>query len=299
MKILITGASGFVGLNLKKSLNENYTIVPKSYRYKEKQKIKVSEEIIVHLSGKAHDLKKTSNSKDYLDSNFELTKQIYDGFLASKTSETFIFISSVKAVADSVLGVLKEEVVPNPKTNYGISKLAAENYILSKKPPKNKRFFILRPCMIHGPKNKGNLNLMYTIVKKKVPWPLGSFENKRSFLSIDNFNFVIKEIIKNKSITSGIFNLADDASLSTNSLVNLISSTLNFKARIWHIPKSVINFIAIVGDFIKLPINSERLQKLTENYEVSNKKIKSVLKKELPISTKQGLINTFKSFNEK
>ena len=138
---------------------------------------------------------------------------------------------------------------------------------------------------------------MYSLVKKKIPWPLGNYKNKRSFLSIDNFNFVVREIIKDTSLKSDIFNLADDESLSTNNLVTLISENLNFKSKIWSMPKSLINIIAIIGDFTRLPINSKRLQKLTENYEVSNEKVKNVLKIELPTSAKQGIMKTFNSFN--
>ncbi|MGK4422647.1 hypothetical protein ACSLVQ_30785, partial [Klebsiella pneumoniae] len=71
-------------------------------------------------------------------------------------------------------------------THYGKSKLLSEQFILSQDIPKGKRVYILRPCMIHGPNNKGNLNLLYEIVKKRIPWPLGMFKNKRSFCSIDN-----------------------------------------------------------------------------------------------------------------
>ena len=88
-------------------------------------------------------------------------------------------------------GILTEDTIPNPKTHYGISKLQAENYILDQKLPEGKRVYILRPCMIHGPGNKGNLNLLYTLVKKGFPWPLGAFENQRSFLSIDNFQIQV------------------------------------------------------------------------------------------------------------
>ena len=79
-------------------------------------------------------------------------------------------MSSVKAVADVVDGILTEDVIPNPKTVYGKAKLAAEVYILSKEIPENKRVYILRPCMIHGPNNKGNLNLLYSLVSKGIPW---------------------------------------------------------------------------------------------------------------------------------
>ena len=84
---------------------------------------------------------------------------MFDQFLKSDC-ETFIYMSSVKAVVDQADGILTENVKPNPITVYGKSKLAAEEYILSRKNLKNKRVYILRPCMIHGPNNKGNLNLL-------------------------------------------------------------------------------------------------------------------------------------------
>ena len=121
MKILITGSSGFVGRNLNKSLKEDYTIVTKSFRYKKGQKIEINQDVIVHLSGKAHDFKKSSNSNPYLEANFELTKQLYSAFLKSNASK-FLFFSSVKAVADSIKGKLDSSKVPSPKTHYGISK---------------------------------------------------------------------------------------------------------------------------------------------------------------------------------
>lgn len=58
-----------------------------------------------------------------------------------------------------------------------------------------KQVYILRPCMIHGPGNKGNLNLLYNVVKKGIPWPLGSFENRRSFTSIDNLCYVVEGLL--------------------------------------------------------------------------------------------------------
>src|SRR5690606_40901886 len=76
-------------------------------------------------------------------------------------------------------------VVSFPTRRSSDLKLMAEEYILSKPLPDNKRVYIIRPCMIHGPGNQGNLNLLYKVVEKGIPWPLAAFENKRSFLSID------------------------------------------------------------------------------------------------------------------
>lgn len=298
MKITITGASGFVGNNLKKYLQTSYTIEPLSARYLPNQEFVIQTYALIHLSGKAHDLKKVSNPKEYYEANFELTKQLFDAFLASDAS-VFIFMSTVKAVADKVDGILSEQDIPNPQTHYGIAKYQAEQYILSKEIPNTKRVYILRPCMIHGPENKGNLNLLYKLVSIGFPWPLGAFDNQRSFLSIENLCFVIKELLQNKSILSGIYNVSDDKLLSTNKLIELLGKNFGRKPKIWRINVSLIKFLARSGDFLNLPLNSERLQKLTENYAVSNKKIVAAIGKELPIEAEIGLVKTFESFTKK
>ncbi len=249
---------------------------------------------IIHLAGKAHDTSNTIDSASYFEINLGLTKRIFDYFLQSNATK-FIFFSSVKAVADTVGNeILTEDVIPNPKTPYGQSKLAAEKYILSQQLPVGKKFYILRPCMIHGPGNKGNLNLLYKFVRKGIPWPLGSFENNRSFVSIGNLIFVLRLLIE-KDIPSGTYNIADDESFSTNQLIRLIAESVQRKPIIWNIPAPIIRFIAKSGDLFHLPLNSERLKKLTESYVVSNTKLKSALKiNTLPISVYDGLSFTLK-----
>lgn len=295
MKIAITGATGFVGTNLQEYLKSSHDVESMSVRYIANQQFEIKTYALIHLAGKAHDLKKVSNPSAYYDANFELTKQLFDAFLASD-SVFFIFMSTVKSVADEVKGVLTEDEIPNPKTHYGIAKHQAEEYILSKELPEGKRVYILRPCMIHGPGNKGNLNLLYQLVAKGLPWPLGAFENQRSFLSIENLCFVIKELLDNKSIPSGVYQVADNGSLSTNELIQLLGESLEKKSTIWKIPSSLIKDVAKLGDYLHLPLNSERLQKLTENYVVSNKKIVRAIGKSLPVSSREGLLRTFGSF---
>jgi nucleoside-diphosphate-sugar epimerase len=298
MRITITGATGFVGVNLQGYLRLSHEIEPISVRYIPDQTFELNTDALIHLAGKAHDLKKASNPSDYYEANFELTKQLFDAFLTSEAS-VFIFMSTVKAVADSVEEILTEDTVPNPKTHYGIAKQQAEQYIFSKELPESKRVYILRPCMIHGPENKGNLNLLYQLVAKGLPWPLGAFENQRSFLSIENLFFVIKELLENVSIPSGIYQVADNKPLSINELIQLLGNSLGKKSSIWSIPVSWVRGVAKLGDILYLPLNSERLQKLTENYVVSNKKIIKAIGKTLPVSAEEGLIVTFKSFRKK
>ncbi|MDD5508973.1 MAG: NAD-dependent epimerase/dehydratase family protein [Bacteroidales bacterium] len=281
---------------------------------------------IIHLAGKAHDTANTAREEEYTEVNVGLTKTIFDYFLQSGT-EKFIFFSSVKAVADTVQGdVLTEEAIPDPKTPYGKSKLEAEEYIQqstvnsqqsavssqqstvssqqsavnSQQPPASrlplpaKQIYILRPAMIHGPGNKGNLNLLYRVVKSGIPWPLGAFDNRRSFATIGNVSFVIRQLLE-KPIHPGTYQVADDEPVSTNELIRLMARTLNRKPRILRLPSGLIRALARTGDILHLPLNSERLKKLTETYVVSNAKLKEALGIEtMPVQALQGLETTLR-----
>jgi nucleoside-diphosphate-sugar epimerase len=302
-KILVTGASGFIGINLiKYLLSKSLNILPFSRSYGlDYEKISSSfiddqgVEVIIHLAGKAHDLKNKFNDQEYFKVNTDLTILISDEFLKSK-AKTFIYFSSVKAVKDHYAETLSEETIPSPITSYGKSKFKAEKNLLSKIVDTEKRIIIFRPCMVHGPGNKGNLNLLYNLIAKNLPWPLGAFNNYRSFCSIDNLCFIIHELITRSEILSGIYNIADDDSVSTNRLIELIGFSLNRKPTILMFNKKIIQQIAKFGDIFKLSFNSERLTKLTESYKVSNAKIKSAIGKNLPLTTEEGLLKTFQSF---
>jgi nucleoside-diphosphate-sugar epimerase len=312
MNILITGIHGFVGSNLANALKSRYSIfgldiiapdrdgIVKTCNWHDlEQGLLPSVDVIIHLAGKASNI--PDRSGDHVDYkiNLELTIKIYEYFLKS-TASKFIFFSSVKAVADSVgRGLaLTEDFIPEPKDPYGESKLLAEQYIQGHCPENNldKQVYILRPCMIHGPENKGNLTLLCKMVNKGIPWPLGSFKNYRSFTSIWNICYIIEELIA-KDIPSGIYHIADDETLSTDELFEIICDVLKMKKRIWSIPKPMVKALADIGSVLCLPLNPERLHKLTGDYVVSNDKIKKALGIDhLPVSTKDGLRNTIRSF---
>ena len=301
-RISLTGGSGFVGQNLipyLESLGSLVKIISRDDLLNNNVNNFKDCDVFIHLAGKAHDLKKVSNPEEYYKVNFELTKMLYDTFLKSNAKK-FLFISSVKASADVVSDVLHENHNANPQTDYGKSKLMAEEYIREQLLPEGKSYFILRPCMIHGPGNKGNLNLLFNVVSKGIPYPLGAFENKRSFLSIANLNFIIAKLIESDIVENGIYNVSDDEALSTNQVIRLISEIVGVKSRLWRVNSRIILLLARLGDYFKLPLNSDRLQKLTESYVVSNEKIKCAIGiKELPVSALKGLSTTIKSFSTK
>lgn len=316
MKILITGVHGFVGSNLVKYLapaNEIYGLdiiapekdgVVKTYSWDDLDAGRVPEvDAIVHLAGKAHDTKNQAAAEVYFKVNTGLTQKMFDYFLAHSDIRKFVFFSTAKAAADKVEGVLTEAVVPAPVGPYGESKIAAERYILDKLETLNlepetpaKQVYIFRPCMIHGPGNKGNLNLLYNVVRKGIPWPLGAFENRRTFTSVENICFAVNGVLT-KDVPSGIYNMGDDEALSTNELIEEICKSLGKKAHIWRLPKGLMNGVAKVGGWLHLPLDSERLRKLTENYISSNAKIKKALGVErMPVDAREGLKVTLESF---
>lgn len=327
MKILITGVHGFVGSNLVKALSKEHTIYGLdiispikegvrftfSWEYLDKEDEIPAVDAIIHLAGKAHDTKNKSAAEVYFKVNTDLTKKIFDYFLAHDSIKKFVFFSTAKAAADKVEGVLTEDVVPSPVGPYGESKIAAENYIISKFQDSGFKFqetskdtkvselqtksvYIFRPCMIHGPGNKGNLNLLYGVVKKGIPWPLGAFENRRTFTSIENICFAVNGVLT-KDVASGIYNMGDDEALSTNELIEEICKSLGKKAHIWKLPRGLMNGVAKIGSFLHLPLNPERLQKLTEDYVSSNAKIKKALGVEkMPVGARDGLQRTLESF---
>lgn len=346
MRILITGVHGFVGTNLVDALKREHTIygldiispqkdgINYTFSWDDLEKGSMIPEVdaIIHLAGKAHDVKNKSAADVYFKVNTGLTQKIFDYFLVHESIKKFVFFSTAKAAADKVDGVLTEDVVPVPVGPYGESKIAAEKYILEKfkdyslqlkdssevdgekvetsnfthttdykqstinSKLSSKDVYIFRPCMIHGPGNKGNLNLLYNMVRKGIPWPLGAFENRRTFTSVENVCFAVNGVLT-KDVPSGIYNMGDDEALSTNELIEEICKSLGKKAHIWKLPKGLMNGMAKIGDWLHLPLNSLRMQKLTENYISSNAKIKAALGVEkMPVDAREGLKKTLETF---
>jgi len=330
MRILITGAYGFVGTNLCRHMVERGHVcdaldIPAARRedvpyaaFHSWDEVGAkggglklaSYDAVVHLSGKAHDMKKVASERSYFEINVGLTKRIFDAFVATHGEQgtrnggqgrTFIYFSSSKADANG--------------NAYGRSKLAAEEYLSSavRLLPSTSplRVVILRPAMIHGPGNKGNLNLLWGIARRGLPWPLAAFENKRSFTAIGNICAVVEALAGGRRsdggnldalrLASGIrpstYFVADDEMLSTNRLIELIAEACGRKAKLWRLPKGLMTFAAKAGDVCRLPLNSERLGKLTEDSFVDNAALKEALGwKKMPVEAETGMRLTLASF---
>ncbi|QRY58361.1 epimerase [Sphingobacterium siyangense] len=302
MRVLILGGNtGFIGSHLSTKLKDPFQCDFVSMRNLSWATDNILADCMINLVGKAHDFTGKATESDFFFANFELAKKAFDLFISSQ-AKLFIHISSLAAIEEvESAKSLSENASYNSVSPYGRSKQAAEEWLLSQKLPTDKKLIILRPPMVHGAGDKGNLKQLFSIVSKGIPYPLVRFKNKRSFLSIDNFCFYIEQILlQNKKLSSGIYHLSDDETLSSNEIVKIMKQETGLKVPCFPLPKRIISFLSKLGDHTRaFPLNTWRLKKLTSNLVVSNKKIKVALAIErLPKTAKEGLRDTIRALKQ-
>ena len=274
-KVLITGVSGFIGQNLLEELDE-FTFHSLS-RPDFELSLKTGFKAFVHLAGLAHDLNGNSIKNEYLESNYLLTIKAFQAFLDTD-AKTFIFFSTSK-VYDENESFYTENSFRASKTPYGESKNLAEDYLqnqINNPSIKDRKIFILRPCMVHGKGNKGNLRLMIKWVDSGLPWLFEKYENNRSYCSVNLLGKLIRELINNAdNHDSGPYNCADKGTISSTELFRVICESRNKKFRSLKIPKSLFHIpINLLSQFgIKKP--KEILQKITSDFVLSTEKLEN------------------------
>lgn len=288
---LITGKTGFILSNLV-NLNTiiNWTTI--SFRENTDNINLKNQDGIIHAAGIAHDLSGDYQKQDYLNINYSKTKSLYDLFLKSD-SKYFFYLSSVK-VYDERLGesIITENSLLSPNSWYGKSKLLSENYILNNLPKNHKKVYIFRLAMVHGPGNKGNLNILIKFIHKNLPW---FFKDcKRTYCSINVLNYFINQFIVSNP-NSGAYNICDDYPISTHAILRKIAVFEEKKIRIYSFFSNITLFIIALLNPFKLPfLNSSVTDKITKNLYISNKKAKKAigLKKDLPFDSLEDLEQT-------
>ena len=286
--VFITGSSGFVGSHIVKF---NPDVKFKKYiRYNE---ISIEEDAVFHFAGLAHNSHDAKHLNQYLKANYEFTKDLFKSFVNS-SSKVFIFLSSIKAVKNNG-GVISEEGVYESENVYGLSKAKAEKFLMSKvNHIGKKKIFILRPSLIFGEKNKGNLGTLQKLVALRMPWVFSDFDNVTSLLDIRNLNHVLHEFCNNfNEIPSGIYNVSNQDNIMLKDLNKYIAEARGIHISSFSINRELIKLLFSLGHILKLPfLNKPYLDKIIQSQNVCTKKLNKVID-ELPYKTKEGVLYHF------
>lgn len=231
-KLLITGASGFIGNYFINKYSNDYEINTFSFLNDDLKNLYLNDtHTILHLSALVHQMGGASREE------YERVNVIQTLELAKKAKESgvghFIFMSSIKVYGEESITTYTEQTKCYPKDEYGKSKLRAEEELLTLQ-GKNFKVSIIRTPIVYGYGVKANIKNLVSLVNKVSILPFGGIDNRRSMVYIGNLCHLVDTIAQKKK--SGIFLAADDKPLSTTKLIEVISKELNKKVYFLYIP---------------------------------------------------------------
>jgi nucleoside-diphosphate-sugar epimerase len=284
MKLLFTGASGFLGSNLKPLLKNNFEIktlgLTDDDDYKVNIAITVPEidilfDVVLHAAGKAHSIPKTEEEKkSFFDINFQGTANLCRALEKSGVPKAFIFVSTVAVYGLEAGENITEEYPLNGDSPYALSKIKAEEFLTDWCVRNNVTLGIIRPSLIAGPNPPGNLGAMIDGIKSGAYLSIAGGKARKSILMVQDIARLLPALIEK----GGIYNICDDSQPTFRELELLIAKQLGKRSPI-SISYSFAKFLASAGDFLgkNAPINSLKLSKITESLTFSNEKAKQEL----------------------
>ncbi len=296
-KVLVTGASGFIGGKLCEYLQTQGYQVRTAGRSatansKDNRVVDLTVDhfpndlcqdidIIFHLAGKAHAL--AEHQQDQAEYNIINTQGTLKLLKAAKNSgvRSFIFFSSVKAVGDSDVQPMDETISIPADTPYGESKFAAEQLVLYG--GFTQHSVVIRPCMVYGNTEKGNLPRMIKSIKKGFFPPLPELHNRRSMVHVEDVVQAAVLAARNPLSNGQVYIVSDQQDYSTRELYDLICHSLSIPLKNWYMPLAFLNAAAKFGDGIgwltrkRFSLDSDSLRKLTESACYSSAKISNEL----------------------
>jgi len=231
MKILMSGASGFVGTSLRQVLLDNHHEVTALCRDAIISDQNKQFDCLVHLAGRAHVMNETHEDvyKAYKSVNVDYTMKVAS--LAKRYQiKRFVFLSSIKVNGETSDAPFNEEDSPAPKDAYGLTKLEAEMRLKDFCHENNMELVIIRPPLIYGPGVKANLKSLIKICNKPWPLPFGAINNKRSLISLQNLSSFIELCCLHPHAANQTFLISDNADISTTTLIRSIKSALGRNA---------------------------------------------------------------------
>ncbi|WP_298623558.1 NAD-dependent epimerase/dehydratase family protein [uncultured Legionella sp.] len=308
-KILVTGATGFVGRSLVPALLQNghevrcavsqkvdwlqaeQTVINRLELQSDWSEVLKDIDIVIHLAARVHIMKEkvetgTTSLDEYCKVNSTATKNLAQQ-AAQYGVKRFVFLSSIKVNGEFTFDKpFTEDSLTQPDDPYGLSKLYAEQELQAISKQTEMEVVILRPPLIFGPGVKANFLKMLQLVNKGWPLPFGKVDNKRNFVFIENLVSAICTVATEPGAANQLYLVADDDAWSLSDLLGLIAQEMNVKSRLFAVP-GIIHLFKLLG-------LSNMNRRLFGSLEVNNHKLKSQLGWRPPVSSAEGLAKTVK-----
>lgn len=307
MRVLITGATGFVGQTLVQKVNKSYDVIAlvraqsrllsPSVRQLVANNIFEADlpeniDVIVHLAGRAHILNEQTTDplnefrKVNVDGTLQLARQALD-----KKVKRFIFMSSIGVNGSVTLQQpFTEDALPQPHADYAVSKLEAEQELKKLFAGSDTELVVIRPPLVYAAHAPGNFARLLKLVASNLPLPFAGTNNKRSFVALENLVDFIQTCIEHPNAANQTFLVADQTSISTRELVQYLKQGMGKKSHFIYIPQPLMKLgAACIG-------KSKLYEQLFESLEVDTTKAQKLLGWTVPLSTQQAMLQAGQNY---
>ena len=319
--VLVTGVTGFIASHLLPVLHQQNWQITAAVRNNCRQPLLSTKTIaigeidgntnwhqalqnintVVHLAARAHILHEdTFNpAAEFLKVNTAGTANLIKQSIEAGVKH-FIFISSIGAMATLSDQILTESFPCLPDNPYGLSKLKAEQALIDLAKNNSMTWTILRPTLVYGPGNPGNMERLMNLVNRGLPLPFASLKNRRSFIFVGNLVDAIAICLTHPQAANQTFLVSDGEDLSTAELIRKLAHHMHKPCRLFPFPPSLLKAAGYLGDRIEftqssLPINSTTVERLSGSLFVDSSHIRTTLNWQPPFTLDQGLEQTIQA----